>query len=61
MKGIKDFENYNEEDCMLLYLEKLKSIWKYDEEIYECHLGVSISFFSNCLSSNNRNFILNTI
>ena len=40
VKGIKEFENYNEEDCMLLFLDKLKSIWRYDEEIYECHLGV---------------------
>ena len=42
VKGIKEFENYNEEDCMLLYLDKLKSIWRYDEEIYDCHLGVGI-------------------
>jgi hypothetical protein len=40
VKGMKEYDSYNEEDCMLLYLEKLKNIWRFDEEIYECQLGV---------------------
>ena len=40
IKGLKAYENWNEVDCMLKYLEKLSSIWKYFEESYKCHLGV---------------------
>ncbi len=42
IKGLKDYENHNEEDCMLIFLEKLKALWKYNTEIYACHLGVSL-------------------
>ena len=42
VKGMKEYDSYNEEDCMLLYLEKLKNIWRFDEEIYECQLGVCL-------------------
>lgn len=36
VKGIKENENHNEEDCMLIYLEKLKSVWNYYEETFNC-------------------------
>jgi focal adhesion kinase 1 len=42
IKGIKEYENHNEEDCMLIFLEKLKTLWKYNTETYECHLGVGL-------------------
>jgi focal adhesion kinase 1 len=40
IKGLKVHENLNEIECMLKYLEKLYSLWKYNEEIFNCHLGV---------------------
>lgn len=41
IKGLKAHENLNEVECMLLYLEKLKHLWKFNEETYNCSLGVS--------------------
>lgn len=46
IKGLKVYENLNETECMLKYLEKLINLWKYQEETYKCHLGVS---FQNTL------------
>jgi hypothetical protein len=40
IKGMKIYENLNEIDCMLKYLDKLYNLWKYNEETYKCHLGV---------------------
>jgi hypothetical protein len=37
---MKAYENLNEIDCMLKYLDILLSIWPYNEEQYKCHLGV---------------------
>jgi focal adhesion kinase 1 len=39
IKGMKIYDSLNEIDCMLKYLDKLLSVWKYNEETYECHLG----------------------
>ncbi len=41
IKGLKAHENLNEMECMLKYLEKLLLLWKYNEETYNCTLGVS--------------------
>ncbi|CAF0736648.1 unnamed protein product [Brachionus calyciflorus] len=43
IKGLKTYENWNEADCMIKFLEKLTSIWKYAEESYQCHLGTTWS------------------
>lgn len=40
IKGLKVYENLKELECMIKYLEKLLSIWSYDEEVFKCHLGV---------------------
>lgn len=40
IKGLKVHESLNEIECMLKYLEKLLSLWKFNEETYNCHLGV---------------------
>ena len=45
IKGMKIYENLNEIDCMLKYLDKLYSLWKYNEETYKCHLGVIKKIF----------------
>ena len=39
---MKVHENLNEVECMLKYLEKLKVLWKFNEETYNCNLGVSV-------------------
>jgi len=44
IKGLKAHENLNEMECMLKYLEKLLLLWKYNEETYNCTLGVSYEF-----------------
>jgi hypothetical protein len=44
IKGVKVFENLNEIDCMMKYFEKLYNVWKFDEESFECHLGVSADY-----------------
>ncbi len=64
VKGMKPFENLNESDCMLRYLEKLSCLWKYNEETYKCHLGstwgvpicVNINFSSgiSCFMNNSK-------
>jgi hypothetical protein len=41
IKGIKVYENLNEAECMLKYLEKLKYLWKYNEESFKCFLGTT--------------------
>ena len=40
IKGLKVHESLNEIECMLKYLEKLQILWKFNEEIYNCHIGV---------------------
>jgi hypothetical protein len=36
VKGLKSYENLSESDCMLMFLEKILEIWKYNEEAYTC-------------------------
>ena len=54
---MKIYENLNEIDCMLKYLDKLYSLWKYNEETYKCHLGVIIKNFLNFKKSMTINLI----
>jgi focal adhesion kinase 1 len=44
IKGLKTFENLNEAECMHKYLEKLITIWKFNDESYRCHLEVRLSY-----------------
>lgn len=39
IKGLKVHESLNEIECMLKYLEKLHTLWKFNEENFNCHLG----------------------
>ncbi len=53
IKGLKVHESLNEIECMLKYLEKLHTLWKFNEENFNCHLGVNGNKF---LRKKEKNF-----
>lgn len=53
IKGVKAYENLNETDCMLKFFEKLYIVWKFNEENFNCNLGVS--YLANIYYEKNSN------
>lgn len=45
IKGLKVYENLKELECMTKYLEKLLTIWNYNEEIFKCNSEVYLYIY----------------
>jgi focal adhesion kinase 1 len=41
----KSYATLSEEECVFKFFETLATVWRFDQELFKCALGVSEAFF----------------